>query len=72
MMEMAQSITKLPVRIGVPAAQTGFPVNSLVNPSYATSVGMVLWSMNHKGTSKWFDKPTGLRGFFSSLVNLFK
>jgi cell division protein FtsA len=71
-LEMTENITKLPVRIGVPAQQNGVSAAVLNNPSYATSVGLILWTMNNKGTAKWYDKPTGLRGFFAQLIKLFQ
>ena len=73
--EMAQTITRLPVRIGVPSALNGVSSALLNDPAYATSVGLILWKMkndsaaNQKGRQ---NKPAGIRGFFSSPVKLFR
>jgi cell division protein FtsA len=71
--EMTQSITRLPVRIGLPPALNGVSNALLNDPAYATSVGLVLWKMkNDNSTDRWVTKPTGLRGFFSSIFKLFR
>src|SRR5512137_89452 len=71
--EMTQSITRLPVRIGVPPALNGVSNALLNDPAYATSVGLVLWKMKNDNTQqRWITKPTGLRGLFSSLFRLFR
>jgi len=71
--EMTQSITRLPVRIGIPPALNGVSNALLNDPAYATSVGLVLWKMkNDNNTDKWVTKPTGIRGLFSSLLRLFR
>jgi cell division protein FtsA len=70
--ETAERLTKLPVRIGVPIALSGVSIGELGNPAFATSVGLIVWSMKNKGTSSWVDKPKGFRGFLSSLLKIFK
>ena len=70
--ELTQSITRLPVRIGIPPALNGVSNSLLNDPAYATSVGMVLWKMKNDNTQKWVSKPTGLRGIFASLFRLFR
>ena len=40
--ELAAAVTHLPVRIGVPMNLYGV-ADSLYDPAYATSVGLVLW-----------------------------
>ena len=73
--EMTQSITRLPVRIGVPPALNGVSNALLNDPAYATSVGLILWKMknDNSSTQKWAaTKPTGIRGIFSSLFRLFR
>ena len=47
--EMTQNITRLPVRIGVPSALSGVSSALLNDPAYATSVGLILWSMKNAG-----------------------
>jgi cell division protein FtsA len=73
--EMTQSITRLPVRVGMPPTLNGVSNALLNDPAYATSVGLILWKMKNDSTAnqKWMDtRPTGVRGFFSSLMKLFR
>ncbi len=70
--ELTQSITRLPVRIGIPPALNGVSNALLNDPAYATSVGLVLWKMKNENTQKWVTKPAGLRGLFASLFRMFK
>jgi cell division protein FtsA len=70
--EVAERITKQPVRIGTPIALSGVSIGELANPAYATSVGLILWSMKNKGTSSWAAKPKGFRAFLASLLKIFK
>jgi hypothetical protein len=58
--------------LGNPTTLSGVSVEALSNPAYATSVGLILWSMSHKGTTNWLSKPKGLRGFFSQLFGAFR
>jgi cell division protein FtsA len=70
--EVTEKLTKLPVRIGSPIALNGVKVEALGNPAYATSVGLILWSMKNKGTSNWFSKRKGFLGFIDQILALFK
>jgi cell division protein FtsA len=70
--ELTEKMTKLPVRVGVPIALSGVSTETLTNPSYATSVGLILWSMKNKGTSNWFSKRKGFRGFIDQILQIFK
>jgi len=70
--ETAERITRLPVRIGNPTTLNGVSVDELSNPAYATSIGLILWSMKNKGTSYWFNKPRGLRGFIAQILRFFR
>jgi len=70
--EFAEKVTKLPVRVGIPTSLSGVSVEALGNPSYSTSIGLILWSMKNKGTSYWFNKPRGLRGFISQILKFFR
>jgi cell division protein FtsA len=69
---LAESVSKLPVRIGTPIKLNGVSIEALSDPAYATSVGLLLWSMKNKGTSLWFSKRKGLRGFIDQILALFK
>lgn len=70
--ELTQSITRLPVRVGLPPPLNGVSNSLLNDPAYATSVGLVLWKMKNENTQKWVTKPAGLRGLFASLFRMFK
>ena len=68
--ELAQEVTRMPVRVGVPVNLYGV-ADSLRDPAYATSVGLLLWKMKNKGTQTW--KPeTGLRHFFSQFFRFLR
>ena len=70
--ELAERLTKMPVRIGNPIALNGVSIEALNNPAYATSVGLIFWSMKNKGTSNWINKRKGFRGFIDQILSLFK
>ena len=69
---LAEKLTKMPVRIGTPITMSGVSVEALSNPAYATSVGLILYSMKNKGTSNWFTKRKGFRGFLDQILAVFK
>jgi len=66
--EVAQSVTHLPARIGVPPALVGVFSALLNDPAYTASVGLMLWKLrnekqaNQKGGQ---TKPAGIRRFFT-------
>lgn len=70
--ELAEKLTGLPVRVGVPITLSGVSVEALNNPAFATGVGMILYSMRNKGTSSWFSKRRGFRGLVDQVVQIFK
>jgi cell division protein FtsA len=65
--EAAESIVKMPVRVGTPTQMSGVSIEALANPAYATSVGLILWSMKNQGTSNWLSKRKGFRGFLDQV-----
>jgi cell division protein FtsA len=70
--QLAQQVTRLPVRIGYPIQLWGVS-DSLNDPAYATAVGLLLWKVRNKGTQKFapgevIAKQTLLSRFF----NLFR
>jgi cell division protein FtsA len=68
MVEMAQNVTRLPVRIGVPSALSGVSSALLNDPAYATSVGLLLWSMKNSSSENQKrpqNKSMGIRRLFS-------
>jgi len=70
--DTAQKITGLPVRVGIPMALNGVSVEALSDPAYATSVGLVTWSMKNKGTSHWFGNRQGFRGIMDQIRGAFR
>ncbi len=70
--ELAEKITRLPVRIGIPMALNGVKVEALNDPAFATSVGLIAWSMKNKGTSNWFTQRRGFKGFLDQILGFFK
>jgi cell division protein FtsA len=70
--EVTEKLTKMPVRIGTPTTLSGVSIEALSNPAYATSVGLILWSMKNKGTSNWFNKRKGFRGFIDQIISIFR
>ena len=70
--QVAEKLTRVPVRIGTPIALSGVSIDALSNPAYATSVGLILYSMKNKGTSNWFNKRKGFRGFLDQLLAIFR
>jgi cell division protein FtsA len=66
--ELAQSVTRLPVRIGVPPAIPGASHEMLADPACATAIGLILWKM----TDEDLFQVKGIRKVFSPLVELFR
>ncbi|MBI4188257.1 MAG: cell division protein FtsA [Chloroflexi bacterium] len=53
--EMAEEVTHLPVRVGIPVALDGVS-DTLADPAFATGVGLLLWKLNNRSQQNW---PTG-------------
>jgi cell division protein FtsA len=70
--ELAEKVTKLPARMGIPITLNGVSINALNNPAFATSVGLVLYGMKNQGTSNWFNKRKGFHGFIDQILQIFK
>ena len=68
--ELAQEVTKIPVKVGTPVGLPGVS-DSLCDPSYATSVGLLLWKMKNKDSQTW-ERQSGLRRLFSNLFRFFR
>jgi cell division protein FtsA len=62
---LGSDILRLPVRVGTPAAMPGIS-DTLRDPAYATSVGLLLWGAKNGGGRSW-----PRRGFGASLRHLF-
>jgi len=67
--ELGQELTRLPVRVGVPFSLYGVSDN-LLDPAYATSVGLLMWKRRNQGAKSWQTKG-GLRHFFSQFFRIF-
>ena len=69
--ELAEKITHLPVRVGIPFGLEGVSDN-LQNPAYATGVGLLLWQLGKNSKQDVGVKESGLRGLFDRLFRLFR
>ncbi len=61
---LGSEIIRLPVRVGTPTNMNGI-TDTLRDPAYATSVGLLLWAAKHEGKRSW--QP---RGFGSAVRRL--
>ncbi len=70
---LGQNILRLPVRVGAPTGMYGI-ADSLRNPAYATSVGLLLWGAKYKGAQTWQSHGfgAGLRRLVLRMKNLFR
>ena len=68
---LGRDILRLPVRVGVPTNIYGI-VETLHDPAYATSVGLLLWGAKHTGVQTWQSHRFSLRHFFSRIKSLFR
>ena len=67
--ELGSELTRLPVRVGIPINLYGVS-DALLDPAYATSVGLLLWKRRNQGAKGWQTKG-GLRHFLSQIFRLF-
>jgi len=68
--ELAQEITRMPVRVGEPVSLYGVS-DTLRDPAYATSVGLLLWKMRNKSVQSWMPQ-SGLRRLLSQVFRIFR
>jgi len=70
---LGRQILKLPVRVGAPTNIYGIS-DTLRDPAYATSVGLLLWGMKNQPTQNWKSNRFGanLRHLVSQIRNLFR
>jgi cell division protein FtsA len=70
---MGRDILKLPVRVGSPTSIYGI-TDSLRDPAFATSVGLLLWGAKNHGRQKrgFFNFGTSLRRLVYRLNSLFR
>jgi len=68
--ELGSQVTHLPVRVGTPFNLYGVS-DSLLDPAYATSVGLLLWKRKNKDAQDWQPKDS-LRRFSSQIARVFR
>ena len=66
---LGRDILRLPVRVGVPIDMSGI-TDTLRDPAYATSVGLLLWGLKNRGQQMWKSRGP-FRRFISRIRNLF-
>ncbi|MDF1654219.1 MAG: cell division protein FtsA [Coxiellaceae bacterium] len=69
--ELAESVFKMPVRLGVPQNISGL-VDVRENPSYATGVGLLLHGLQHTSSDHHFDADQGVKGLWSRMKGWFQ
>jgi len=70
---LGREILRLPVRVGAPSNISGI-TDTLCDPAYATSVGLLLWAAKNEGRQNWQSRGfgTALRRLAFRLRNLFR
>jgi cell division protein FtsA len=70
---LGRDILKLPVRVGLPNRVSGI-TDSLHDPAYATSVGLLLWGAKNQTSKKWKSNwfADRMKQVTSKLVQIFK
>ncbi len=68
--ELGSKVTRLPARIGIPLNLYGI-ADVLLDPAYATSVGLLLWRRRNEGAQGWQPR-RGLRRLAFQMFRLFR
>jgi len=70
---LGREILRLPVRVGAPANISGI-TDTLCDPAYATSVGLLLWAAKNEGSQNWqsWGFGTALRRLAFRIRSLFR
>jgi len=70
---LGRDILGLPVRVGIPTKMYGI-TDTLRDPAYATSVGLLLWGAKYEGLQSWRSRGfgLGLRRLISRISKLFR
>ncbi|TET68993.1 MAG: cell division protein FtsA [Dehalococcoidia bacterium] len=70
---LGREILQLPVRVGTPTNMEGI-ADTLCDPAYATSVGLLLWGAKQEGSQTWqpWKLGTALRRLVFRIQNLFR
>jgi len=73
MVTLARDIINLPARVGKPTGMHGI-VDTLADPAYATSVGLLLWGARHEASRTWQSEGlgSGLRSLISKIKSWFR
>ncbi len=70
--ELAEEVFHVPVRIGLPTRVTGL-VDVVRNPIYATGVGLLMYGNQHNRTNYWNQKQDlGMKGLWQRMKNWFQ
>jgi len=69
---LGREILQLPIRVGIPTKMYGI-ADTLRDPAYATSVGLLLWGAKYEGRKVWRTHGfgSGLRRLVFRMKNLF-
>ncbi|MBA7482810.1 Cell division protein FtsA [subsurface metagenome] len=70
---LGREILQLPVRVGIPTQMYGI-TDTLRDPAYATSVGLLLWGARHHGSGTWRSHKfgSGIRRLALRMRKLFR
>ncbi len=73
MATLGRELLQLPVRIGIPSSLPGIS-DSLCDPAYATSVGLLMWGAKNSGRQMWRSRGfgTALRRLAFRITGLFR
>ena len=55
---LGREVLRIPVRVGTPTSMHGI-TDTLCDPAYATSVGLLLWAAKHEGRQNWQSRGFG-------------
>jgi cell division protein FtsA len=69
--ELAQKITRLPVRVGYPIQLSGVS-ETLDGPAYATAVGLLLWQLHNHDMEAPAVKKNGAQSIFTKMLRFIK
>jgi cell division protein FtsA len=69
--ELGQKVTRMPVRIGYPARMAGV-TDSLDNPAYATSVGLLLWKLRNHDIEAPSEKKNNSQSLIGRMLRILK
>ena len=69
--ELAQQVTRMPVRVGYPLTMTGV-TDELNNPAFATAVGLILWKNRNGDTEAPTVKKNNAQNILTKVNRLFR